>query len=501
MLHNLFLLLPIVAALPARPALPELTVSQWSNIQSGFVNGAKDLGEWSFGKAHEIIDSVQDEIDAVVAHQNSGDETQETIWKKLKDDPHSFSKLTNVIDFVGGTAREILDDGKLQITFFAPNNDALTPPEHHHHHHDDDHAELTALMANPSLATVSSLLDRQPAYLLEDDHRDHHGHHGGDSDEDKKRKREIFKKIAAKVLAYHGLPKAYTASDLAQNSTLETALKAGRGGGGGLYRRIRVEKSLLPPSLKINFYARVLVSDIKAKNGYLHTINRPLLPPGSIFESLYAFPDFFSTVTSAVQGTDGRHYLDYAYDRNASKPGHPEFTGSPLATFFAPTNAAFALLPPKLKFFLFSPFGKRVLAKVLAYHYIPHSLVLSEFQYHEKHEKRSFIEAAEGMFNVADDPSFRQELEVHTGLPNSTLKLVLEKKKVLPIDSAIKTSITVNGHAVETIDVPARNGAFHVINKVLVPPHHHHDDEGNDLSAQDSWANWEQWLPAWAEQA
>lgn len=58
-----------------------------------------------------------------------------------------------------------------------------------------------------------------------------------------------------------------------------------------------------------------------------------------------------------------------------------------------------------------------------------------------------------------------------------------------------------NGHAVETIDVPARNGAFHVINKVLVPPHHHHDDEGNDLSAQDSWANWEQWLPAWAEQA
>lgn len=64
--------------------------------------------------------------------------------------------------------------------------------------------------------------------------------------------------------------------------------------------------------------------------------------------------------------------------------------------------------------------------------------------------------------------------------------------------AAVRTTITVNGHSVETIDVPARNGAFHVIGQVLVPPHHHHDEEGNDLSAEDSWANWEHWLPAWA---
>lgn len=398
------------------------------------MSGAKDLSEWSFGKANDIIESVQDELEYGA---NSGDETQDTIWKKLKDDPHSFSKLTNVIEFVGGTPREILDDGKLQITFFAPNNDALTPPEHHHH--DDEHEELKLIMRNPSLASISAILDRQPAYLLEDDDHHHHHHGGDDDDKDKKRKREIFKKIAAKVLAYHGLPKAYTASDLAQNSTLETGLKATDGSYGGLHRRVRVEKSLLPPSLKLNFYAKVLVSDIKAKNGFLHTLNHPLLPPPSIFESLYLFPDFFSTLTSAVQGTDGRHYLDWGYDREHSEPGKPKFHGSGLATLFAPNNAAFALLPPKLKFFLFSPFGERALAKVLAYHYIPHSLILSEYQYHEKHEKKSFSEAIEGLFNVADDPSFRQELEVHTGLPNATLKLVIEKKKILPVEGESKS--------------------------------------------------------------
>lgn len=100
MLHNLFLLLPIVAALPARPQLPELSVSQWSNIQSGFISSAKDLSEWSFAKAHDVIHSAQDQLDAIASEvrANDGDETQETIWKKLKDDPNSFSKLTHVIE-------------------------------------------------------------------------------------------------------------------------------------------------------------------------------------------------------------------------------------------------------------------------------------------------------------------------------------------------------------------------------------------------------------------
>lgn len=100
MLQSLLLLLPLVSALPARPHLPELSVSQWSQIQSGFIGGAKDLSEWSFNKAHDVIHSAQDEVDSIVAdlNTNGGDETQDTIWKRLKDDPNSFSKLTKLIE-------------------------------------------------------------------------------------------------------------------------------------------------------------------------------------------------------------------------------------------------------------------------------------------------------------------------------------------------------------------------------------------------------------------
>jgi hypothetical protein len=151
-----------------------------------------------------------------------------------------------------------------------------------------------------------------------------------------------------------------------------------------------------------------------------------------------------------VQGSHGRHYLDWTYDREASKPGKPKFEGSPVATFFAPTNAAFGLLPPRLKFFLFSKFGERALRKVLAYHYVPHSIVFSEFQYHEKHEhKGESIEVEQGgVFSdaveeahengwgvdIANDPSFHKELEVHSGLPNATLKVVIDKTKLVPIE-------------------------------------------------------------------
>ena len=76
--------------------------------------------------------------------------------------------------------------------------------------------------------------------------------------------------------------------------------------------------------------------------------------------------------------------------------------------------------------------------------------MLSEFQYHEKHEHKKGEEGM-GMFeqavdeahageeskwgwNVADDPSFHKELEVHSGLPNATLKIEIEKSKLLPVE-------------------------------------------------------------------
>ena len=245
-----------------------------------------------------------------------------------------------------------------------------------------------------------------------------------------------------------------------------------------------------------------MVADKKARNGYFHTLNHPLLPPGTIFEELYLFPDTFSTLTSGTMGVHGRHFVDYTYDRNASREAkEPKFKGSPAATFFSPRNGAFQLLPPKLKFFLFSKFGTPILRKLLAYHYLPETLLFSEFTYTGK-DDADFIDqlSATEYFNLGDDPSFHREIEAGTGLENATLKIEIDKTKFLPIEGAVKTSIKVNGLPVEVIDVPARNGVVHVIGAILIPPHKHHDERGIDVALADSWENWEDWLPQWAEE-
>jgi len=196
--------------------------------------------------------------------------------------------------------------------------------------------------------------------------------------------------------------------------------------------------------VKLNFYAKVLVSDIQCSNGYLHTIDHPLLPPGSIFESAFLFPDTFATLTSAVQGLDARKFLEWHYDKEESTPGNPKFTGTPLTTLFAPTNFAFGRLPPKLKLFLFSPFGEKALAKVLMYHYIPKTLLLSELLYTEKDsEVWGFNDKVEAMeyFNMDGDTNAKKEIIVKPALPNSELRVEVERKKVLPIDGEIGRSV------------------------------------------------------------
>jgi len=116
--------------------------------------------------------------------------------------------------------------------------------------------------------------------------------------------------------------------------------------------------------------------------GFVHAVNHPLIPPPSVFQELYFASDYFSTFvrgffflnfylrltslkTSAIQRSGLTDLLDLRYTH---KNG---FEGAPLVTVFAPTNHAFQRLPKRLKFFLFSPFGERVLKKLLQYHIVP----------------------------------------------------------------------------------------------------------------------------------
>lgn len=151
---------------------------------------------------------------------------------------------------------------------------------------------------------------------------------------------------------------------------------------------------------------------------------------------------------------------------------------------FAPTNEAFRQLPPKLKFFLFSPWGKEILAKILAYHTLPDTILFAELLHVVKHEHKALA------WN-SDDISFHKEFSLPSGLgKEKPLKVVVDKTKVLPVPGAVKVTISVNGQQVERTDIPAINGAMHVIGKVLVPPHKHHDHDGNILE-ENTWDNWE----------
>lgn len=248
--------------------------------------------------------------------------------------------------------------------------------------------------------------------------------------------------------------------------------------------------------LKVNFYARVVDSDKKASNGYIHVLDHPLLPPASILDELFLASDHMSTLTSSIQKVHGEHYLQWHFSHMGGKH-KPVFQGTALATMFAPTNEAFKALDERLKFFLFSPFGARALEMILSYHYVPETLLLSEVLYtkHDKSHKHEHRHkhgrkqdedemSTEGWFDFgADDPSFHKEIEVPTALgKDHPLKVVIDKSKFLPVEGAfaslqvtetgaVKISMKVNDMDISLIDVPALNGAFHV------------SDRADDLSA------------------
>ena len=97
----------------------------------------------------------------------------------------------------------------------------------------------------------------------------------------------------------------------------------------------------------------------------MYTVSRPLLPPPSIIDELYLGHHFF-ILTSALQKVGLDDWLSWGWGKkdSASKKGST-------VTFFAPSDFAFKRLPPKLRRFLFSPFGAKALKKILSYHIVP----------------------------------------------------------------------------------------------------------------------------------
>lgn len=131
--------------------------------------------------------------------------------------------------------------------------------------------------------------------------------------------------------------------------------------------------------------------------------------------------------------------------------------------------------------------------------------------------------------NVMGDGGFHVESKLKTALNGTDVDVVVDKSKVVPLpgefwsfskwvsrfsirisrstgllmdfayisrfffflfSGAFKTTFTINGVHVETYDVPALNGAVHVLEEVLKPKHEFRDEETGAMTVAE-WENWE----------
>lgn len=138
-----------------------------------------------------------------------------------------------------------------------------------------------------------------------------------EDDKDRERRREIIHKIITYILSYHTLPTVESAHDLVDKATVATELESSR-------IKVQPAWALFPhpyPTIKFNGYVYkrgrkwfescltyTLLTDmllasatIKAKNGVIHLVGAPLLPPLSPLNGVFLFPTATSTFTSDLQ--------------------------------------------------------------------------------------------------------------------------------------------------------------------------------------------------------
>jgi len=185
------------------------------------------------------------------------------------------------------------------------------------------------------------------------------------------------KEFIQKVIEYHILPDYYPAGRVLARHTLSTALKSEALG--GRPQRLRCSVGLF--GLRMNFYSKVIMANLVAKNGMMHGVDSILVPPPPARRLISLFPSKFSTFELAAEKTgliphhrhDEKDGDDHEYHQ-----GH-NLTG---LTVFAPTNFAFRKLGPAANAFLFNTEkGLGYLRALLKYHLVVNETLYSDAYY------------------------------------------------------------------------------------------------------------------------
>jgi len=392
-----------------------------------------------------------------------------------------FTYVIKAVNFTGDYI-DVLNDTSSRITFFAPPNWAFRASHNGHRHgHEHDMVELVKQIDIMEAA------------------KDH-----SDGKENKRRK-QILQKIARAILSYHIIPTSLASPQFSDQTTVATNLTLPDGSNAGQPLRVKIDTVGFVPRTTINFFSRVVKSDVLTKNGVIHVISFPLLPPPSAFQELFQVPKVFSTLSSALQRTGLTRFTDlrYYHGKNGKKGG---LYGSNATTIFAPTNKAFDALPRKLQSFLFSPYGEHVLKKLLAFHIVPTYILHADYAYNAtKSTATTAMPPSEH-----PQPVFEYKHTLPTLLFNHTVQVHVTKYNfTIPFPGPHKplprlvTKMTVNGRSVVFGDIPAQNGAVHVVDGILDPrgetgrSHHRHPRRPVEEPSS-GWEDWEDWLPQWA---
>ncbi|KAI1259843.1 FAS1 domain-containing protein [Xylariaceae sp. FL1019] len=269
------------------------------------------------------------------------------------------------------------------------------------------------------------------------------------------------KEFLEAIIKYHVLPGYYPAGRVLASHTLPTALKSNALG--DRPQRLRVSVGLF--GLKVNFYSKVVMANLFAKNGIAHGVDSILVPPPPAQKLISLFPSKFSTFELAAEKTGLIPHHDHGDEdhddedrKHKDGKHHHGGHGTTGLTIFAPTNYAFRKLGPAANAFLFNTEkGLHFLKALLKYHIVVNETLYSDAYYGLK---------TDSVEELHDRP--KQKGHFHVDLPT------LLDDRSLSIDIARWygfINVRINGYTNVAIeDGVAYDGVVQVLNSVLIPP-------------------------------
>lgn len=294
-------------------------------------------------------------------------------------------------------------------------------------------------------------------------------------------------KLMSKLLRYHILPGQFSIEHIAGHGTLPTKLTEPalestlpqrivvreHQNGVMLNRRSRVVAADMVSKASIyGTHRQILTSPKKSKNGIIHIITSPLHPPPETRTILHQAPTDFSTFTLALARTKLAHNLDPAQRQGG--------------TTFVPTNVAFRRLGEKANRFLFSRRGEGCLRTLMQYHIVLNQTFYSDVLYSSLGTSHGLFSGRHGGHAHEGEGKGGRGDGLEEDYANVRLVTLLKRELRVDVKKGFgEVDMRVNGFGrVGRMDLLARDGVVHVLDRVLIPPRKIQDqneDEDGEL--------------------